>query len=93
MKVARAAVLASLITVLGAAAGADFAQGTNPGAYPTRPIRMWQGFAAGGNGDIIARLVAAKISEGLGQNVVVEGRTGAGGNLASELVAKSLPDG
>lgn len=93
MKVARAAVLASLITVLGAAAGAVFAQGTNPGAYPTRPIRMWQGFAAGGNGDIIARLVAAKISEGLGQNVVVEGRTGAGGNLASELVAKSLPDG
>ena len=92
MKVARAAVFASLFASL-AVAGAAFAQGTNPSTYPTRPIRMWQGFAAGGNGDIIARLVAAKISEGLGQNVVVEGRTGAGGNLASELVANSLPDG
>jgi tripartite-type tricarboxylate transporter receptor subunit TctC len=62
-------------------------------AWPAKPIKLVQGFAPAGNGDIIARLMAQKISEPLGQQVIVEGRTGSGGNLASDFVAKSPPDG
>ena len=61
--------------------------------WPERPITLWQGFGPGGNGDVLARLAAAPLSAALGQPVVVEGRTGAGGNIASDLVAKSKPDG
>lgn len=61
--------------------------------WPAKPIKLVQGFAAGGNGDIIARLVAQKIAEPLHQPVIVEGRTGSGGNLASDFVAKSPADG
>jgi tripartite-type tricarboxylate transporter receptor subunit TctC len=62
-------------------------------AYPTRPIRMIVGFAAGGGNDIFARLVAAKLSEILGQSVVVENRPGAGGRLSAEYVAHQPADG
>ena len=62
-------------------------------SWPAKPIKLVQGFAAGGNGDIIARLVAQNISGPLGQAVIVEGRTGGGGNLASDFVAKSPADG
>src|SRR5947209_1465302 len=51
------------------------------------------GFAAGGNADIVARIVASEMSQGLGQQVVVEAKPGAGGNIASAFVAKSRPDG
>ena len=61
--------------------------------YPAKPVKVVQGFAAGGNADTIARLVAAGLSTELGQSFVVEGRTGAGGNIASEYVAKSPADG
>ena len=60
---------------------------------PDRPIRMLVGFAAGGSTDTTARIVAQAISPGLGQQVVVENRTGAGGNVASEHVARSPADG
>lgn len=62
-------------------------------AYPNRPIRLVNGFAAGGSSDIVARLIAQKISPLLGQEVVVEPRTGAGGVPANEFVNKSAPDG
>ena len=62
-------------------------------AYPNRPIKMLVGFGAGGGTDIVARLMAQKISESLGQSVVVENRTGASGLIAAEDVAKSPPDG
>jgi tripartite-type tricarboxylate transporter receptor subunit TctC len=62
-------------------------------SYPSRPVRMIFGFGAGGAGDVAARLLSQKLSESLGQPVVVENRTGAGGSIADELVAKSPADG
>jgi tripartite-type tricarboxylate transporter receptor subunit TctC len=67
--------------------------GAQISAYPNRPIRMIVGFAAGGGTDVVARIVAQKMSEGLGQSVAVENRTGASGMIAAEDVAKSTPDG
>ena len=61
--------------------------------FPNRPIRWIVGFAAGGVGDTTARLVGAKLSETLGQPVVIENRPSAGGIVASETVARSAPDG
>ena len=61
--------------------------------YPVRPIRMLVGFTVGGVGDITARLIAQKLSEPLGQHVVVENRGGASGAIATERVATSTADG
>src|ERR1044072_7370578 len=62
-------------------------------AYPTRPIRLVVGYAAGGANDIIARLVGQSLSERLGQPVIVENRPGAASNVATESVIRSKPDG
>lgn len=80
-----AAVMAAL-TGLGATAAA--AQD-----YPNRPVRMIVPFAAGGPTDVIARIVAMKLTEGLGQQVVVDNRAGAGGNIGMGLAAAASPDG
>jgi tripartite-type tricarboxylate transporter receptor subunit TctC len=61
--------------------------------YPTRPIRLVVSFAAGGGVDLVARLIGQKLSEAWSQQVVIDNRPGAGGNVSAELVAKSLPDG
>jgi tripartite-type tricarboxylate transporter receptor subunit TctC len=61
--------------------------------YPTRPVRIIVGFASGGIVDVFARLIGQWLSERMGQQFVVENRTGAGSNLAIEAVAKSQPDG
>lgn len=61
--------------------------------YPTKPIRMIVGFAPGGGTDTTARPLAQKLGELLGQQVIVDNRPGAGGNIATEIVAKANPDG
>src|SRR5262247_469994 len=61
--------------------------------YPSRPIRFLQGFAPGGNADVVTRVLGEELTKGLGQPVVSESRPGAGGNLASEQAAKAAPDG
>jgi tripartite-type tricarboxylate transporter receptor subunit TctC len=62
-------------------------------AFPARPIRFVVGFAPGGGNDLLARIVGQKVSERLGQQVVIDNRPGAGGNLGAELAARSTPDG
>jgi tripartite-type tricarboxylate transporter receptor subunit TctC len=70
------------------AAGAAWGQ-----AWPTKPVRWVSPFAPGGGTDITSRIIAQKLSPVLGQQVVVENRGGAGGNIGADLVAKSPPDG
>jgi len=62
-------------------------------AYPTKPVRLVVGFAAGGTQDVIARLLGSWLSERLGQQIVIENRAGAASNIAAEAVIKSPPDG
>jgi tripartite-type tricarboxylate transporter receptor subunit TctC len=62
-------------------------------SYPNKPIRLLVGTAAGGPGDIAGRIAAASMSEVLGQQIVIENRTGASGNLATQYVARAEPDG
>jgi tripartite-type tricarboxylate transporter receptor subunit TctC len=61
--------------------------------YPTRPVRLIVGYAAGGPTDVSARLVGRWLSERLGQQFVIENRPGAGGNVGTELVVRAPPDG
>ena len=61
--------------------------------FPNKPIRIIVGYAAGGGNDIIVRVVAPKLSEGLGQPVIIENRPGAQGIVSCEIVAKAAPDG
>ena len=63
------------------------------GPYPTRSVRMVVSFAAGGVSDIMSRVLAQKMSEFLGQPIVVENRAGAGGSIGTDFVAKASPDG
>src|SRR5262245_34737064 len=62
-------------------------------AYPSRPVRIMVGFPPAGVTDITARIIGQWLSERLGQQFVIENRPGAGGNLATEAVAKTAPDG
>lgn len=61
--------------------------------YPTRPIRLVVPYPPGGGTDIIARIVGQKLTENLGQQIIVDNRGGAGGTIGTDIVAKSVPDG
>src|SRR5687767_11610268 len=77
------------IFVLATATGSSaLAQG-----YPAKNIRLINAYAPGGASDVVARAFAVKLTEYMGQQVTVENRVGAGGNIASEYVARSAPDG
>lgn len=85
----RAALLATIVALASAASESAQAQAN----YPSKPIRLVVGFAAGGPTDIIARVLGAKLSDLLGQQVVIENRAGASGNIATETVARAPNDG
>jgi tripartite-type tricarboxylate transporter receptor subunit TctC len=78
----------ALLLALVSPAGEAVAQ-----AWPTRPVTFVVPFSAGGNADILARAIAADLSERLGQQFIVDNRTGAGGNVGGAAVAKAAPDG
>jgi len=86
----------AILRILAASVGIGFLMGAGGAAaqtYPTKPIRFLVGFPPGGTNDIVARAVAPKLSEYLGQQVVVENRGGANTAIASELAARAAPDG
>lgn len=89
LKIRRAALAAAALTALGLLA----APGASAQSYPSKPIRMIVPFPAGGTTDVVARLVAQKMTESMGQPVLVENRGGAGGSIGADLVAKAAPDG
>jgi tripartite-type tricarboxylate transporter receptor subunit TctC len=79
----------ALIAVIGCwLAAGSFAQ-----SYPAKPLRFLVGFPPGGTSDILARTIGQKLAEAVGQQVVIENRAGAGGNIGAEAAAKSAPDG
>ncbi|NOG69336.1 tripartite tricarboxylate transporter substrate binding protein [Roseicella sp. DB1501] len=80
-------------TLLAVAAGGLVAPALAQGGFPDRPLRMVIPFPPGGGSDILGRLLAQRMGEALGQPVVPENRSGAGGNIGTEAVAKAAPDG
>ena len=78
--------------IIGAAA-LSFGGGVLAQTYPAKALRLIVGYTPGGAADILARAVGARMSDAWGQSVIVENRAGAGTNIASEIAAKSPPDG
>jgi tripartite-type tricarboxylate transporter receptor subunit TctC len=79
--------------IVAATAGAFFAPSSFAQAYPSKPIRLIVPFPPGGGNDIMARTVGQKLTESTGQQVVIDNRGGAGGNIGAETAAHAVPDG
>jgi tripartite-type tricarboxylate transporter receptor subunit TctC len=82
-----------VVLLLSGVALAQIAQAWSAEAYPTKPIRMVVGYPPGGANDLVGRALATRMSPRLGQQVIVENRAGAAGNIGTELVARAAPDG
>ena len=89
----RGLLMAGLAALAAIAAHPASAQGDAAANYPNRPIRLIVGFAAGGGNDLFARLVGQKLSENIGQPVIIENKPGAGGRIAVEYVKSQPADG
>jgi tripartite-type tricarboxylate transporter receptor subunit TctC len=83
----------AVIVALSIATASSMAAAQAPTSYPTKPIRMILPYPPGGGTDVIARPLAAKLTEFIGQQVIVDNRGGANGNIGMEFVAKAPPDG
>ena len=84
------ALAAVVAATLGVTPGGAAAQGA---AYPTKPVRIIVAFEPGGATDILGRLIAAELTTALGQTFFVENKSGGGGNIGTNMVAKAAPDG
>jgi tripartite-type tricarboxylate transporter receptor subunit TctC len=93
MRELRIAVTALISSTLFAPVAASPAQSDKASSYPARPIRLIVPLTAGGPTDLLARIIAVPLGEPLGQQVIVDNRLGAGGNIGADLAAKSPPDG
>ncbi len=82
-----------LFAVLLALAGLGISVSEAADAYPSKPIRVIVNMAPGGSNDLVARIIAEKLSERLGKSVIVDNRPGAGGVIGTEIAAKAVPDG
>src|SRR5689334_12584345 len=88
--IARQSLLAAMMLFTGAVHAAQADKGS---AYPTKPVRLVVPLTAGGPTDLLARIIAVPLSEVLGEQVIVDNRPGAGGNIGADIAAKSPPDG
>jgi len=79
----------AMLCLAGCLPAAALAQGT----YPVKPIQFIVPYAAGGNGDIVTRIVSQKLASVLGQPLLIDNRPGAGGNIGAEAAARAAPDG
>ena len=93
VSLASLASLVTLMTLMTLALGFGFADTARAQDYPARTVKIVVPFPAGGTADIVPRIIAEWLSRKWGQPVIIENRTGAGGNIGAEVVAKSDPDG
>ena len=93
MKLLRRQFLRHAMQAAAVAASARAPRALAQADYPSRPVHIFVGYAAGGVSDILARLIAKQLSDRLGQTVIVENHPGAGGNLAADQVVHAAPDG
>ena len=89
----KACVASALLGIAAAANGGEPHVAPLPGAFPTRPVRLIVSNTPGGPSDVVARLVAAKLTEVWGQQIVIDNRPGATGLIAAETLARAAPDG
>jgi tripartite-type tricarboxylate transporter receptor subunit TctC len=93
MRQAQSLVVGSLLVVTGAIAPTTFADAADAQTFPNRPVRLVVALAPGGPTDVVSRIYAGKMSELLGQQVVVDNRPGAGGSVGGEIVSRAPADG